>query len=55
MRRTIRAPRCAPGRPDIDRPALASVEQWYLQLSSRAAYRELVMIPFEDLRGRLAF
>ncbi|HWX07882.1 MAG TPA: glutathione S-transferase [Bradyrhizobium sp.] len=38
---------------DIDRPSLPRVERWYQTLQQRAAYREHVMIPFEELRGRL--
>ena len=37
----------------IERPALPQVERWYRTLARRAAYREHVMIPFEELRGRL--
>jgi len=40
---------------EIDRPALPRVEDWYERLKARPAYREHVMIPFEDLKGRLAF
>ncbi len=40
---------------EIDRPVIPNVKAWYERLSSRPAYREHVMIPFEDLRGRLAF
>ena len=28
---------------------------WYAELASRPAYREHVMLPFDDLKGRLAF
>jgi glutathione S-transferase len=38
---------------EIERPALLQVERWYRSLQQRAAYREHVMIPFEELRGRL--
>lgn len=38
---------------DIERPQLPNVEAWYRRLQERPAYREHVMIPFEDLRGRL--
>jgi glutathione S-transferase len=31
------------------------VEAWYLRLCARPAYRAGIMIPFEELRGRLAF
>jgi glutathione S-transferase len=40
---------------EIDRPALPNVEAWYARLRERPAYREHVMIPFEDLRGRTSF
>jgi glutathione S-transferase len=31
------------------------VRAWYARLCERPAYREHVMISFEELRGRLAF
>jgi glutathione S-transferase len=37
---------------EIDRPVIPSVEAWYARLSARPAYRDHVMVPFEDLRGR---
>jgi glutathione S-transferase len=40
---------------DIDRPALPQVEAWYERLQARPAYREHVMVPFDELKGRLAF
>jgi glutathione S-transferase len=40
---------------EIDRPALPHVEAWYARLRERPAYREHVMVPFDDLHGRLAF
>jgi glutathione S-transferase len=40
---------------EIDRPDLPNVEAWYARLKDRTAYREHVMVPFEDLQGRLAF
>ncbi len=40
---------------EIDRPALPRVEAWYESLKARPAYREHVMIAFDDLKGRLAF
>ncbi len=36
-------------------PELPNVRAWYQRLAARPAYREHVMIPFEELRGRLAF
>lgn len=40
---------------DIPRPQLPNVERWYTSLQSRPAYQEHVMIPFDDLYGRLDF
>lgn len=40
---------------EIERPALPHVEAWYVRLLERTAYREHVMIPFDDLYGRLAY
>ncbi len=40
---------------DIERPDIANVENWYKQLQKRPAYREHVMISFEDLKGRMGF
>lgn len=39
---------------DLERPDLPHVAAWYERLQDRPAYREHVMIPFADLRGRLA-
>ena len=39
----------------IERPPVPNVEAWYRRLAERPAYREHVMRPFEELRGRLAF
>ena len=39
----------------IKRPSLPNIRQWYDRLCSRAAYQSAVMIPFEELRGRLAY
>jgi glutathione S-transferase len=39
----------------LERPALPNVERWYGRLCARPAYVDHVMLPFEDLRGRLAF
>jgi glutathione S-transferase len=36
-------------------PKLSNVEAWYKRLEDRAAYREHVMISYEELRGRLSF
>ncbi|MGY8679549.1 glutathione S-transferase [Bradyrhizobium sp. UFLA05-153] len=40
---------------EIERPALPAVERWYRTLQERAAFRTHVMIPFGELRGRLAY
>jgi glutathione S-transferase len=40
---------------DVARPALPHVEAWYGRLKERPAYREHVMLPFADLRGRLEY
>lgn len=40
---------------DIDRPRIPHVEAWYARLRDRAAYREHVMLPFDDLFGRLDY
>ena len=40
---------------DIDRPAMPGVENWYLRLQQRPAFRKAVMVSYEDLVGRLAF
>jgi glutathione S-transferase len=40
---------------DLPRPELPNVKRWYDGLCERPAYREHVMLPFDDLRGRLVF
>ena len=40
---------------EIERPDVPHVRAWYERLQERPAYREGVMIPFDDLRGRLDF
>ena len=40
---------------DIARPAMPNVERWYATLQERPAYRDHVMLPFDDLYGRLDF
>jgi glutathione S-transferase len=40
---------------EIDRPSLENVEAWYARLRDRPAYREHVMVPYDDLKGRLSF
>jgi glutathione S-transferase len=38
---------------DIERPPIGNVEAWYRRLQERPAYRARVMLPFDELRGRL--
>jgi glutathione S-transferase len=40
---------------EIERPSLPNVERWYHTLQQREAFRTHVMIPFEELRGRLEY
>lgn len=40
---------------DIERPTIPNVEMWYKRLQERSAYREHVMVPFNDMKGRLTF
>ncbi len=40
---------------DIPRPSIPHVEDWYRWLTDRPAYREHVMVPFDDMKGRLDF
>jgi glutathione S-transferase len=40
---------------DIERPPLPHVDAWYKRLAARAAFREHVMVPFAELRGRLEY
>jgi len=37
----------------IERPSVTNVEGWYRRLQDRPAYRTHVMVPFDELRGRL--
>lgn len=39
---------------DVDRPSVPNVEAWYARLQDNAAYAAHVMVPYEDLRARLA-
>ena len=39
----------------IQRPELPNLERWYKLLCERDAYREWVMVSFDELRGRLSF
>jgi glutathione S-transferase len=40
---------------DIKRPAVPNVEAWYERLQLRPAFRQHVMVPFDELFGRLGF
>ena len=40
---------------DIEHPDLPNVSAWYRRLQERPAYREHVMLPFGELRGRLDY
>ena len=40
---------------EIARPDRPHLRAWYERLVQRAAYRDHVMVPYDDLRGRLAF
>lgn len=39
---------------EIERPSVPNVEAWYERLKSNSAYAEHVMVPYEELRARLA-
>jgi glutathione S-transferase len=40
---------------EIERPHVPNVEAWYARLQQRPAYRDHVMVPFDDLRGKLGY
>jgi len=40
---------------EIERPIVPNVEAWYRSLSERPAYREHIMVPFADLKGKLDY
>ena len=40
---------------DLDHPDVPNVRSWYERLQRRDAYREQIMRPFDDLRGRLEY
>ena len=40
---------------DIERPDVPNVQAWYARLQDQPAYRAPVMLPFDDLRGRLSY
>ena len=39
----------------IPRPDIPNVQAWYGRLRERDPYRDHVMVPFDDLKGRLAY
>lgn len=39
----------------VERPSLPNVEGWYARLKDRPAYREHVMVSFQDMKGRTSF
>jgi glutathione S-transferase len=40
---------------EIPRPSLPRLEAWYASLCARDAYRQGVMSPYDELKGRLSF
>ncbi len=40
---------------EIERPSVPNVKAWYQRLQDRRAYQQHVMVPFEELYGRLAY
>lgn len=40
---------------DIDRPRIGNVENWYERLRERPGFEKHIMVPFDDLYGRLEF
>jgi glutathione S-transferase len=40
---------------EIARPELPAVEAWHERLNERQAFRKAVNVPYDELRGRLAF
>ena len=38
---------------EIERPSVPNVEAWYRRLQDSSAYRTHVMVPFDELRGRM--
>jgi glutathione S-transferase len=40
---------------DIERPPVPNVEAWYARLQERPPYRQHVMVPFQELFGRLDY
>lgn len=40
---------------DIDHPSIPNVQSWYRRLQARKAYRTNVMIPFDEMKGKLTY
>ena len=40
---------------EIERPHIPNVEAWYQRLQQRPPYKKNVMVPFQDLYGRLGY
>ncbi len=40
---------------EVERPSVPNVEAWYRRLQERPAYRQHVMVPFDDLKGKLGY
>jgi glutathione S-transferase len=40
---------------DVKRPSVPHVEAWYRRLQKRSAYREHIMVPFDELYRRLDY
>ena len=40
---------------EIDRPHTPNVEAWYARLQERPPYCAAVMVPFGEMKGRLAY
>jgi glutathione S-transferase len=40
---------------EIDRPETPHVAAWYARLQQRSAYRDAVMVPFGEMKGRLDY
>jgi glutathione S-transferase len=39
----------------VETPAVPNVRRWYADLSERPAFREHIMLPFDELYGRIVF
>ena len=39
----------------LETPSVPNVRAWYARLAERPAYRQHVMMPFDDMFGRLAY